>query len=220
MPGYAVRLRALCFRTVLLNREIIKMTHQHHPSCGVTAAEALRRLKEGNGRYAENAAAHGDVSEARRLETARKGQKPYAVVLCCSDSRSIPETVFSAGIGDLFVIRVAGNVVDDHQLGSIEYASEHLGVRLVVVLGHTHCGAVKAAINHDPEGYVKTITDEVKAAIGEETDDAAAAALNARAAVRKIEASLEIQDLEHDEGLRVLPAILDIETGRVTFIED
>lgn len=194
------------------------MTHHHHPSCGVTASEALARLKAGNRLYVEQAIAHGDVSDERRHETALKGQKPYAIVLACSDSRSIPETVFAAGIGDLFVIRVAGNVVDDHQLGSIEYAAEHLGVRLVVVLGHTHCGAVRAAIEHDPDGYVKTITDEVKAAIGDETNDARAAALNAKAAVAVIESSLEIRDLETDEGLKVLPAILDIETGKVDFL--
>lgn len=194
------------------------MSHHHHPSCGVSAQEALERLKAGNRRYVEQAIAHGDVSDERRHETAAKGQKPYAVVLACSDSRSIPETVFAAGIGDIFVIRVAGNVVDDHQLGSIEYAAEHLGVRLVVVLGHTHCGAVKAAIDHDPEGYVKTITDVVKAAIGEETCDKRAAALNAQAAVAVIESSLEIRGLETDEGLKVLPAILDIETGKVEFL--
>ena len=83
----------------------------------------------------------------------------------------IPETIFSAGLGELFVIRVAGNVIDDPQLGSIEYAAGHLGSPVVVVLGHTHCGAVDAAINSDPEGYIKFITDEIKLAIGDETDD-------------------------------------------------
>ena len=83
----------------------------------------------------------------------------------------IPERIFHAAIGDLFTIRVAGNVIDDHQLGSIEYAAGHLGTKLVVVLGHTQCGAVHAAIDHDPSGFIKYITDSIKAAIGKETDD-------------------------------------------------
>ena len=95
----------------------------------------------------------------------------------------IPETIFSAGLGELFVIRVAGNVIDDHQLGSIEYAAGHLGSPVVVVLGHTHCGAVDAAINSDPEGYIKFITDEIKLAIGDETDDYKACCLNVKRSV-------------------------------------
>lgn len=103
-----------------------------------------------------------------------KASARYAIVLACSDSRVIPEAIFSAGIGDLFVIRVAGNVVDKHQLGSIEYAEDHLGCNLVVVLGHTGCGAVDAAMHHEPYGTVKFITDEIADAIGDETDEAAA----------------------------------------------
>ena len=102
----------------------------------------------------------------------------------------IPEHIFSAGIGELFVIRLAGNVIDDHQLGSIEYAAGHLGCKLVVVLGHTHCGAVDAAIHHQPEGYIKYITDEIKKAIGDETDPYKASCLNVRHSVREIEKSL------------------------------
>ena len=96
------------------------------------------------------------------MSTWTKGQSPYAIIVTCSDSRVIPENIFSAGIGELFVIRLAGNIIDDHQLGSIEYAAGHLGCRLVVVLGHTHCGAVDAAINSEPAGYIRCITDEIK----------------------------------------------------------
>ncbi len=106
---------------------------------------------------------------------ARNGQKPYAIVIGCSDSRVIPERIFHAAMGDLFTIRVAGNVIDDHQLGSIEYAAGHLGTKLILVLGHTQCGAVTAAIDHDPGGYIKFITDEIKRAIGDEKDDYKAA---------------------------------------------
>ena len=159
---------------------------------GLRAREALERLKLGNDAYV-NGQRFGDLSDARRLDTAEHGQNPYAVIVCCSDSRSIPEVAFSCGIGDIFVIRVAGNVIDNHQLGSIEYAASHLGIRLIVVLGHTHCGAVGAAIHHAPEGYVKTITDEVLKAIGDEKDEYKAACLNAEGSVKRIETSLEIQ---------------------------
>ena len=127
----------------------------------------------------------------------------------------IPEAIFSAGIGELFVIRVAGNVIDDHQLGSIEYAAGHLGCKLVVVLGHDHCGAVDAAIHHDPDGYVKFITDEIRLAIGDERDDYRACCLNVRRSVRVIEESLDIQREEREHGLRVLGALYRLNTGKV-----
>ncbi|MBQ5564430.1 MAG: carbonic anhydrase, partial [Clostridia bacterium] len=123
----------------------------------LNAEMALAKLKQGNEIYlkGEN---NGDISLLKRQDTFQNGQHPYAIIISCSDSRVIPESIFNAGIGDLFVIRVAGNVMDDHQLGSVEYAAHHLGVKLIVVLGHNHCGAVDAAVNHNPDGYIKFIT--------------------------------------------------------------
>ena len=167
-------------------------------------------------KHAENGS--GDISRRIRLFTWTKGQSPYAIIVTCSDSRFIPENIFSAGIGELFVIRLAGNVIDDHQLGSIEYATGHLGRRLVVVLGHTHCGAVDAAIHHDPEGYIKYITDEIKKAIGDETDPYKASCLNVRHSVREIEKSLCIHNIEEETGLRVVGAMYHIEDGSVEFL--
>ena len=115
------------------------------PVC--TAADAIYKLAAGNLKYLNAENGSGDISRRIRMSTWAKGQSPYAIIVTCSDSRVIPENIFSAGIGELFVIRLAGNIIDDHQLGSIEYAAGHLGCRLVVVLGHTHCGAVDAAIN-------------------------------------------------------------------------
>ena len=182
-----------------------------------TAQEALQRLKDGNARYLAAEKSDGDISLALREKTCAEGQSPYAVIITCSDSRVIPESIFSAGIGELFVIRVAGNVIDNHQLGSIEYAAEHLGSRLIVVMGHDHCGAVDAAINHDPENYIKFITDEIKIAIGDETDDYKACCLNVRHSIKTIEESLEIQH-EEEHGLRVCGAIYHLEDGRVEFL--
>ena len=182
-----------------------------------TAEEALKKLKDGNLSYLSADKGEGDISLAMRSKTCAQGQKPYAIIITCSDSRVIPESIFSAGIGDLFVIRVAGNVIDNHQLGSIEYAAEHLGCRLILVMGHNHCGAVDAAINHDPEGYIKFITDEISKAIGDETDDYAACCMNVHHSIKTIEESLEIQH-EEEHGLRVCGALYHLEDGRVEFL--
>ena len=182
----------------------------------VSADEAVEKLKLGNEKYLQSRTSSGDISPEARRETCENGQKPYAVIVTCSDSRVIPESIFSAGIGELFVIRVAGNVMDDHQLGSIEYAVEHLGIRLVAVLGHDHCGAVDAAINHDPEGYIKFITDEIKLAIGDEQDDYKACCLNVKRSVAVIERSFEIHR-EQQHGLKVIGALYRLADGRVEF---
>lgn len=180
-----------------------------------TAEEALQKLKDGNARYLNAEKSEGDISPAIRLKTCTEGQKPYAIIITCSDSRVIPESIFGVGIGELFVIRVAGNVIDNNQLGSVEYAADHLGCPLVVVMGHSHCGAVDAAIKHDPSGYVKFITDEIKKAIGGETDDYAACCLNVKNSVKVIEESLNIQP---GNGLQVRGALYHIEDGRVEFL--
>lgn len=185
----------------------------------LTAAEALEKLKEGNQRYLEAKTNPGDISSLIRKKTCEEGQLPYAVVITCSDSRVIPESIFSAGIGELFVIRVAGNVIDNHQLGSIEYAAGHLKSALVVVLGHSHCGAVGAAINSEPSGFVKTITDEIRKAIGDEKDEARASCLNVKQSVSVIEENLNIPELEAQGGLKVCGAYYHIDSGKVEFLD-
>ena len=190
-----------------------------HLKLNMSAIKAVEKLKEGNEKYLETLNGMGDVSKESRMRTYLHGQHPYAIVVTCSDSRVIPESIFSAGIGDLFVIRLAGNVIDDHQLGSIEYAAGHLGCRLIVVLGHTHCGAVDAAMNSDPEGYIKYITDEIKRAIGDEKDERKACEKNVWQSIQMIEHSLEIHHIEDEIGLRVVGAMYDIETGKVEFMQ-
>lgn len=179
------------------------------------AKEALEKLKKGNERYLTAEKNDGDISLTLREKTCAEGQSPYAVIITCSDSRVIPESIFSAGIGELFVIRVAGNVIDDHQLGSIEYAVDHLGCRLIVVMGHDHCGAVGAAIGHEPAGYVKSITDEIKRAIGSETDDYKASCLNVLHSVKRIKDSFAI---DGENELCVCGALYHLEDGRVEFL--
>ena len=186
----------------------------------ISANEAINRLKEGNKKYLTEKTGSGDISPAVRLRTFQNGQQPYAIVIACSDSRVIPESIFCAGIGELFTIRLAGNVIDDHQLGSIEYAVEHLGTNLVVVLGHTRCGAVDAAIHHDPSGFIKYITDEIRLAIGEETDPYRASCLNVEHSVKQISHALDIDHLRHGKDPAVIGAMYHIDDGHVEFFHD
>ena len=176
----------------------------------IEAADALKNLQEGNKVYVNSVKGVGDISPEKRLYTSKNGQHPYAVIVSCSDSRVIPECIFSAGIGDLFVIRVAGNVVDNFPLGSIEYAVEHLGCKLVVVLGHTGCGAVGAARGQNG-GYVKFITDEIRSVIGDEQDAAKASVLNVKGSVNKIKGKITAQ------GLQIKGALYHTESGIVDF---
>ncbi len=187
------------------------MAHQNLP-----AAEALSKLKAGNERYLTVSSNPGDISPQIRQKTCDEGQTPYAIVITCSDSRVIPESIFTAGIGELFTIRVAGNVMDHHQLGSVEYAADHLGTNLVVVLGHTHCGAVGAAVSSDPGGFIKYITDEIKKAIGDEKDELKASRLNVERSVSIIREQLKLTD---SSDLKVCGAIYHIDSGKVEFMD-
>lgn len=183
----------------------------------ISSDEAMKRLIKGNKRYIAARRIIGDISAEQRARTLG-GQDPYAVIITCSDSRVIPEAIFTAGIGELFVIRVAGNVMDRHQLGSVEYAVEHLGTRLVVVLGHDHCGAVDAALHHEAGGYVKSITDEIKRAIGGERDYERACRLNAQNSAKVIKESLRFADEQGEDGVKVVAAMVRLASGEVEFL--
>lgn len=180
----------------------------------MTAEESLAKLKTGAAAYAASGAFSGDVSEAMRQQAA-EGQHPFAAIVTCSDSRVIPEAIFSCGIGELFVIRTAGSVVGAHELASIEYAAHHLHVPLTVVLGHTHCGAVAAAIAGETEGNVGVITQAIRMAIGDEKDPTKAACQNVRSSMRCI-----CEDLAGGESHRVCGALYDIASGQVRWLEE
>ena len=176
------------------------------------AESALDRLRQGNDRYVKAETYSGDVSGGIRLRTAENGQHPYAAVVTCSDSRVIPEVVFSAGIGELFVIRSAGNVVDGCTLGSLEYAVGHMGVRLVVVMGHTSCGAIAEALKGLHEGHSIEIIDDIRAGIGDEKDPTEASRRNVMNSVRLI-----TEDLGERHDVEVVGALYDIRSGRAEF---
>lgn len=183
----------------------------------VPAAEALRRLEAGNRIYVEALDHERDLSPARIQELFEKGQRPFACIITCADSRVVPEHIFMAGLGELFVIRVAGNVVGPTELASAVYACEHLHTRLLLVLGHTHCGAIKAALDGEG-GPVAAITDRIAAALGDVHDPYEASVLNAQASVAALRQSPEIARLEAEEGLMVGSAVYHTHCGVVDFL--
>lgn len=180
--------------------------------------EIIEKLKAGNEKYLTAKMNEGDISEVIRKDTTVNGQHPYAIVVTCSDSRVIPESIFSAGIGEIFVIRVAGNVIGEHELGSIEYAAGHLGTKVIMVLGHTHCGAVGATLQGGAEGHTKILTDAIKKAIGDEKNEDKACILNVNRGVEIINAAVAEEEEIDAAQVDVLGAVYDIETGRVKFL--
>ena len=179
--------------------------------------QAIRdRLDRGNLRWRQRQ----DEAAALRLHTAQNGQEPYAIVVACSDSRVIPEQLFDAGLGELFVIRVAGNVLDRHQLGSIEYAAGHLHCRLILLLGHTGCGAVGAALSGGGEGFIQYITDEILLAVGQERDPLRACEKNVLHGVQLLRREFAEHPEIPAEDLEIRGAVYDIETGAVRWLEE
>jgi carbonic anhydrase len=133
---------------------------------GISPDDALGKLKAGNARYVSGVVQHPNQDQKRRSATATEGQHPFATVLGCSDSRVPVEVLFDSGIGDIFVIRVAGNVVDVDEAGSIEYAVDHLGTPVLVVLGHTQCGAVTAvAQKAEVHGNIRPLVANIQPAV-------------------------------------------------------
>lgn len=199
----------------------------------ISATEALERLRAGNARFVEGTSSITDaVSVARRAELVG-GQDPFAVVLACSDSRVPVELIFDQGLGDLFVIRVAGNIVAPSQIGSIEFAAAELGTRLVIVLGHSNCGAVNATLKELTQtgGTVspnlQSIVDRIRPAIepllgaGHDVRMRDAVAANVRQSVEQLRrGSAMLEELIAAGDLDVVGAEYSIESGEVRFFDD
>lgn len=191
----------------------------------VSADEALTRLMAGNQRYVRHKARHPDESVARRKEL-ETSQHPLAVILACADSRIPPELVFDQGLGDLFVVRVAGNIVDDTVLGSIEYAVEHLDTKLIMVMGHEKCGAVSAAVQGgDIPGHLKSLVQAIQPSVdatrnepGDKIHNCVIA--NARRVAGQIRTSEPVLQEAFRSGLRVVAADYALDTGKVTLLDD
>lgn len=203
----------------------------------LTAQESLQRLKDGNQRFVNNVRSLDSLlSHTRRGELASTGQSPVAIVLGCSDSRVPAEVVFDQGLGDLFVIRVAGNIVAPSQIGSIEFAAARYGTPLVVVLGHSQCGAILATIEELNGGagqrsrYLASIVDRVRPSVETllQTDVAKdhetlvrhAVRANVRVATSQVRyGSRILEDLIQSHGLLVVGAEYSLETGVVEFFD-
>ncbi len=135
------------------------------PAASVSADAALANVEEGNLRFSTSEVSKGKPTAARRKGTAH-AQNPFAIIVACADSRTGPELVFDQNLGDLFIVRTAGSLIDDHGLGSIEYAVAHTGARLIVVLGHERCGAVEAALKSDhAPGHIDSVVRDIQPAI-------------------------------------------------------
>ncbi|RMH93779.1 carbonic anhydrase [Lysobacter pythonis] len=197
------------------------------------ADQALARLREGNRRFVDHVVSlEALLSHTRRDEHARV-QRPFAVVLGCSDSRAPAEFVLDQGLGDLFVIRVAGNIAAPSQVGSIEFAVEQYGIALVVVLGHSNCGAVRATLNHcltpaDTSPALRTIVDRIAPGVRPVIDDCAGAAndacmrqairANVRATMRSLLSHSDyLRYAQRQGGLRIVGADYELATGAVDF---
>lgn len=183
------------------------------------AESALRRLMGGNAAYLEQGRNPAKLTDLIRLHTAHEGQHPFAAVLCCADSRVPPEHIFSAGIGDLFVIRNAGNVMTPAALGSVEYAAAHLHVPLVLVMGHRGCGAVAAALQkHREPGALGELIAQVSAGIGHASSPKQAERHNLQHSFEALGESEVLRDLADRGRLGFAGAIYDIRSGAVELL--
>lgn len=196
-----------------------------HGSSAIGASEALKLILEGNDRFVAGKLQHPHQTPSRRAEIA-KAQHPLASILACSDSRSAPEILFDRGLGDLFITRVAGNVADPVVVDSLDYSVRHLGVRLVIVLGHTRCGAVTAAVqSHDGPGEVSSLFKELGPAVaaskgqpGDPVENTVRA--NVKLVVQKLAKSLQLGAAVKSGALRIVGAIYDLDTGKITMLPD
>ena len=195
-----------------------------------SAQEALDRLKEGNERFVAGLARFPTLQKEVLAELA-KGQQPYATILGCSDSRVPPELVFDAGFGELFVIRVAGNVLGPSILGTLQYAAAHLKTPLFVVLGHEGCGAVKAAISAKFEGArhksrIEVLLENILPALDGLDDNQPLDALvskgveaNVRHTIRELMETPEVKANLPGNNIILVGAVYDLESGLVRFLE-
>jgi carbonic anhydrase len=193
-------------------------------------ANPLDELLAGNQRYKEGHPVHPDET-LDRLRELKKGQHPFAVIVSCSDSRVPPELIFDQGLGDLFVVRNAGNIIGDYELGSIEYAVEHLQTKLIVVLGHEECGAIKAYLEHKGDTLHNHIQSIVTFIAQEEEEQALADSLknnidaavhaNVLHGIHQLKSSEPVlAPLIRDKKVQVIGAIYSLENGEVRLLQE
>jgi carbonic anhydrase len=206
-------------------------THTKEFRESITPELALTLLKEGNDRFVKNLKANRDLLQ--QVNATAEGQLPFAAVLSCMDSRTSPELIFDQGLGDIFSIRVAGNILNNDILGSMEYATKVVGTKLILVLGHTRCGAVTGACNGVEMGHLTGLLEKIKPAIGREEEIKENRTGNNDAFLKKVTElnvvltieqirtqSKIIKELEREWKVMLAGGIYEIETGRVIFMND
>ena len=186
-----------------------------------TSRQALAQLNKGNRKFVVDELSHELQDGTRRVEL-KNGQWPWAIVLTCSDSRVVPELIFDTGIGELFVIRVAGNIANTSSLASIEYAVAHLSVKLIIVLGHEGCGAVKAALSGDDLGHnLNHLVAHIKPAVSQpfRTRNRLTEAVERNAALTAKALREQSSIVRNTTGLKIVPAVYRLATGEVDYLD-
>lgn len=205
-------------------------THTEQSQKNLTPDLALEILKEGNKRFINNIKAHRNLLE--QVNETSSGQFPFAAVLSCIDSRTSAELIFDQGLGDIFSIRIAGNILNDDILGSMEFACKMAGSKLIVVLGHTNCGAITGACNNIKLGHITSLLEKINPAIEMETQTVSERNGNNQIFVENVTAnnvrfvldeirkqSGILSELEKENKIKIVGGIYNVETGKVNFIE-
>jgi carbonic anhydrase len=206
-------------------------THNKETQATITPETALQILKEGNQRFVNNLKLNRNLLQ--QVNETRDGQWPFAVILSCIDSRTSAELIFDQGLGDIFSVRIAGNIVNEDILGSMEFACRVAGSKLILVLGHTRCGAVKGACDHVRMGNLTSLLSKLRPAVKEECITQKnrnsmnavfvenVAAINVHRTVRDImERSFILHDMIAKGEIGICGAMYDVETGVVNFYDD
>ncbi|WP_205503101.1 carbonic anhydrase family protein [Rufibacter psychrotolerans] len=206
-------------------------THSKETQSKLSPELALEILQEGNDRFVKNLKANRNLLQ--QVNETKEGQFPFATILSCMDSRTSAELIFDQGLGDIFSIRIAGNVLNQDILGSMEYATKVVGTKVILVLGHTKCGAITGACNQVELGNLTGLLEKIQPAIDQETtvqedrtgNNAAfvdkVTELNVHLTMQQVrEGSPIIAELEREGALKIAGGVYDVETGVVTFFED
>jgi carbonic anhydrase len=223
MRNHPIRERCCAAATLFLSLGAGAWAQETVPA--LSADQALSRLLAGNARFIAHKERHPDESMARRRGLV-SGQHQFAVILGCADSRVPPELLFDEGLGDLFVIRVAGNVVDDMVLASIEYAVEHLGTKLIVVLGHENCGAVSAAVaSENAPGHLPALLSAIRPSVlatastsGDRVHNCVVENVR-RVAIKIRESGPVLTEAMERSGVKVIAADYELDTGKVRLLD-
>lgn len=205
-------------------------THTKETQDGLTPELALEILREGNERFINNIKAHRNLLQ--QVNETSSGQFPFAAILSCIDSRTSAELIFDQGLGDIFSIRIAGNIINEDILGSMEFACKVAGSKLIVVLGHTKCGAIESACNNIVMGNLTALLSKIKPAIDKETKTISERNGNNRAFVENVainnmsltiqkikELSSILNEMDQTKQIKIIGGLHNIETGQVIFYE-